>query len=166
MTPYARPSVPQDAHLLAPRLRKEDVEEIRAASGNEPLQALLNGILEGTECWTIIGNGDEVLGLFGVNHMPEYGPGQACVWMLAADGLPSIRAEFFKQTPEWIAHFHTRFPVLWNYIDARQTMHIRWLKRLGFRFIKQHEAYGHEQRPFYQFVRHAPVESEVIQCVR
>lgn len=161
MSAYARPSVPQDAHLLAPRLRLEDVAEIMAASGHTPLQALLDGVLEGTETWTIIGNQGEVLGMFGVNHMPEAGPGQACIWMLAADGLPTIRTEFFRQTWAFLDYFHEKYPVLWNYIDERQEGHIKWLRRLGFRFTKRLEAYGHEQRPFHQFVRYAPVKSEV-----
>ena len=41
MTPYYRPACDADAHILAPKMRKHDVEEVKASSGLEPLEALL-----------------------------------------------------------------------------------------------------------------------------
>ena len=123
-------------------------------SGHDPLQALLNGVLEGTECWTAVGpDGKEVVAMFGINHIPAYGPEQAAVWMLASPTLVSIRTELFRQTSQFIDHFHYRYPLLWNFVDARNTVHLKWLKRSGFIFLKLHESFGFEQRPFYEFVR-------------
>ncbi len=148
-----RPSVWQDAHELAPRLRVEDVAEIRAASGSTPLQALQSGIVGGTESYTIVSDDGPLIGIFGINHIPELGKDQACVWMLATPELPKIKLELFQRWPTYLANFHSRFPLLWNVVDARNTTHLKWIEKCGFSFIKLHPTYGYEQRPFYEFVR-------------
>ncbi len=148
-----RPSVWQDAHELATRLREEDVAEIRASSGSTPIQALQSGILSGTESYTIVTDAGLLIGIFGINHVPELGPGQACVWMLATPELPSIKLELFERWPFYVDSFHHRYPLLWNFVDARNETHLKWIKRCGFTFLKLHEKFGYEQRPFYEFVR-------------
>lgn len=159
---YARPSTIQDAIDLAPRLRVEDVAEIQAASGHLPLEALLNGVLGGTQCLTILDD-QEVIGMFGVNHIPEFGEGQAAIWLLAAPTLISIKRQFLREQWHYLEQFHTKYPLLWNYVDARNVGHIKWLKALGFTLIKRHEHYGVEGRPFYEFVRipHASAQAGV-----
>ena len=49
--------------------------------------------------------------------------------------------------------FQKRYRVLYNFIDARNTLHIKWLKWCGFTFIQKHYDYGYEKRLFYEFVR-------------
>ena len=152
MLAHTRPSVPEDAFQLAPRLRAEDVAEIEAMSGNPPLLALLNGT-QGTECYSIVSEDGLVIGMYGLNHMPEYGPGQAAVWLLASPDLLSIKAQFLRETMGHVLDFHSRYPLLWNYVWAGNAAHIKWLHRLGFTFIAKHEHFGHGQECFYEFVR-------------
>ena len=45
------------------------------------------------------------------------------------------------------------YPVLFNVVDARNKIHVRWLQWMGFTFIKKHSEYGPEGRLFYEFVR-------------
>lgn len=154
--PTTRPATVADAHSLAPRLRKADIQEITALSPISPLQALLVGVEQGTECLSIIADDGLVIGLFGIHHHPAFGPNQAAVWMLGSDDLVSIKTEIMRQTVPILTGFHLKYPLLWNLVDARNEVHIRWLKRFGFVALHLHPHVGVEQRPFYEFIRIDP----------
>jgi hypothetical protein len=145
-------STVEDAIQLAPRLRKEDVAEIAASANVSPVQALQEGAL-GTECWSILSDAGLIIGMFGIHHIPQFGANQAAVWMLASDDLVSIKDDLHRETPKWLEHFHTKYHILWNLVDARNTVHLKWLKRLGFSLVALHPEAGPEKRPFYEFVR-------------
>ncbi len=154
MQPHPRPSVPEDATYLAPRLRTEDVDEVTAL-GHSPLEALQSG-LNGRICLSIVNHGGEVVGMCGINHDPEFGPEQANVWLLASPGLVTIQREFMRQTRPVLDGFHESYPLLWNIVDARNEVHIRWLRYFGFTFLHLHPHVGTEGLPFYEFVRIPP----------
>ena len=153
---HVRPSTVDDAHDLAPRLREIDVHECRAMNDQPPLEALLQGVLEGEECYSIIGDDGEIIGMFGIHHSPEYGDGQATVWMLASPSLVKIKREFIRQTGDYLHAFHQKYPLLWNMVDSENDLCIRWLRRVGFVFIKRHDNFGPYGRTFFEFVRIDP----------
>src|SRR4051812_18653670 len=115
MQPHARPSVPEDATYLAPRLRIEDVREVTAL-GDSPLSALQSG-LAGHTCLSIVNHGGEVVGMCGIHHDPAFGAAQAAVWLLASPGLVQIQREFMRQTRPVLDGFHESYPLLWNLVD-------------------------------------------------
>jgi len=43
--------------------------------------------------------------------------------------------------------------MLYNMVYAENHSAIKWLKALGFTFIKYHEEYGNQSKPFYEFLR-------------
>ena len=49
-----------------------------------------------------------------------------------------------------IATWREQFPFMFNYVDARHTDAIRWLKWLGFEFDEA-APYGPFDLPFYRF---------------
>ena len=154
---YARAASIEDALLLAPRLRQADVDEIGAHSGHEPLRALVDGIHNSQ--WSLAICHDEtrhVLALCGVGHHPEV-PDVGFPWMLASDGLLGVQQTFLRHSRAVIARMQADYPVLTNWVDARNAVHIRWLRWCGFRFIRLHPVFGHERRPFYEFARIACV---------
>lgn len=151
MTPYYRPTVLDDIHELAPRMRKSDVEEIAASSGVVPEQALFLSFLAGAETHSIIAPDGEIIGMFGV--VPTQDPMVGVPWMLASDRLPEIRKHFLPQSLEWVEKVNKQFPILTNYVDKRNTKAIRWLRYLGFQFPQLIEDFGVEKKPFYEFVR-------------
>ena len=149
---YVRLASREDAEYLAPRLRKEDVEEIRAGSGEDPLPALLHSLEVSTPGYAIINNSEEVVGMFGAGPLPV--PRLGFVWMLASPGLVDIQVPFLRQSRRWVEQMHKDVaPVLTNVVDARNEVHIKWLKWLGFTFLKRHEEFGVEKCPFIEFVR-------------
>ena len=149
---HVRLAVREDAEYLAPRLRKEDVEEIYAASGDDPLTALLHGLEASTPCYSIINDRDEVVGMFGAGPLPM--PNLGFVWMLAAPGLVEVQVPFLRQSRRWIEQMHKDVaPVLTNVVDARNEVHIKWLRWCGFTFLRRIEDFGFEKRQFIEFVR-------------
>jgi hypothetical protein len=58
-----------------------------------------------------------------------------------------------RECNHWIRKVTEGYDVVYNNIDKRNTLHIKWLKWLEFSFIKEMPQYGHEKRPFLEFVR-------------
>jgi len=79
--------------------------------------------------------------------------GAGAVWMLSTDAIEDYAVSFLRQCKGVLAEWNRIYPVLFNYVDARNELHVKWLKWMGFTFIKRHEHFGVEGVPFYEFVR-------------
>jgi len=132
-------------------MRKEDRDEVLAASGLSPHKALMNGYVLSTECFTIIEQGSGLpLGMFGYRIIEKGLLGT--VWMLATDRLVEHRWSFLRGSRKRIDYMQSRVPLLYNTVDVRNDVHIKWLHWLGFRFVRVIKA-GKAQLPFAEFVR-------------
>lgn len=151
MKPYYRTSELEDVYVLAPKLRKQDINEIEASSGFLPMEALSYSFHSGGESNTIIAPDGEVIGMFGVS--PTLDPLVGVPWLLASPRLPEVSKEFIPQSLEWVKQKNEEYPLLFNAVDVRNTVAIRWLRYLGFTFIQRIEEYGVGKKPFYEFVR-------------
>lgn len=149
---YVREYRDGDAEYLAPKLRERDLQEIHAVSGLEPLPALLLCVRVSEVLCTIVGSDERPAGMFGVSPIDEIA---GAVWLLGTDELvkPPLRRQFLSEGLRYLDKLHTYRELLCNVVDERNTVHVRWIKWMGFTFIKRHEAYGFEQRPFLEFVR-------------
>ena len=85
MQKYVRQATPEDAHKLAPKIRKADREEIKASHNSTPLNALLHPFTQlQHKTFSIIGTEEEdVIGMFGVVpcETKDYG----IAWLLSSD---------------------------------------------------------------------------------
>ncbi len=151
---YLRPSVEEDVSYLAERLRDADRAELQA-TGSKPHQALSNGLNWSAEPVTLISPDDAApLGMAGVVPFPD---GIGAVWMLGTDALVNHQFTFLRNCRSWVEEQNEKYSVLFNRVDERNQVHIKWLRWLGFTFIQRHPLYGVEQRPFLEFVRIAHV---------
>lgn len=151
-----RPAREEDALRLAPRLRAADVAEIQAASGAAPEDALRDGIALSRSAYAITHRDadpeDAPLALFGVADHPA-GPEIGAPWLLAHRDLPRIARALYREAAGWIDRLAEGRAMLSNCVDARNTLHIRWLRLLDFRFVRRIDALGPESRPFFEFVK-------------
>ena len=142
----------EDVEYISPRLRQADRDECLASTGKEPLGILHQGLNLGDITLTLRApNGDRV-GVCGVvpsTAIPEAG----VVWMVATDDIYQHQITFLRNSKRALQYLSEDYLVLYNCVDARNSLHIKWLQWMGFTFIKKHENYGAEQRPFYEFVR-------------
>ena len=63
-----------------------------------------------------------------------------------------VRA-FLRNSPIELDKFKMNYPILFNYVDARNKTHVKWIKYMGFSIIKEHATFGVEGRLFYEFAK-------------
>lgn len=151
ITKYLTPTSVNDLDYIAPRLRQADRNECLAATGKEPLGILYQSLLLGDITLTMRTPEGKRVGLCGVAPSPFSDAG--VVWMCATDAIMKHQMAFLRRSKAALDYLSADYDVLHNCVDARNTVHIKWLKWMGFSFINKHETYGVEQRPFYEFIR-------------
>ena len=139
----------EDIKYLAPRLRNEDKQEIIASTGLKPYEALLKGYLENVIVFTIVNTKNKPVGIFGIN---DCGNGLGAIWLVATNKLKDIQYPFLRENKKVIDFLNTKYKILWNFVDCRNSLHIKWLKWCGFKFINK-QKYGVLNKPFYEFIR-------------
>lgn len=146
---YVKPSVPGDVEYLGARMRQADADEVMAHSGRQPGEALQLGFEHSTACRTGFYK-DEPMLMFGASYVDD---NVGMVWMLGSDLITKAWVPVLRQSRGWLQELHDEFDLLFNYVDARNTVHIKWLKWLGFSFINLHPEFGVGRLPFYEIVR-------------
>lgn len=151
--PFVRVAEAGDGEYLSTRLRAEDQEECHAL-GVLPDKALLDSIEMSTSCFSIIGRKGSVIGMFGCgpSALKNDSLSIGSVWLLGSPAIQDIRYTFLRQCRHWTGVLHTDYDVLWNWADARNTVHVKWLKWLGFKII-QTAPIGINREQFHQFLR-------------
>jgi hypothetical protein len=130
MNVLIRPATPGDCFELATNLRADDVREIRAATGQPPLAALLQGVDESTKCYIAEDRHHRPFVIFGVAD-DESDPQRGVLWMLATDELLNHKKTFVREARRFIREFFKRYSLLGNVADQRNTTHIKFLNWLG-----------------------------------
>ena len=130
------------AYHVARHLREEDRREVVEGHGVEPTIAIPLGSLRGFCVYFTVPDG-RIAGLAGIEE-------DGRIWMLCT---PAIHDH-----PIWFARACKRFidareePILWNWVDKRNTVHIKLLRFLGFKFLRE-ENFGPNNLPFINFCR-------------
>jgi hypothetical protein len=124
---HLTPATLAHASWLGQNLRPEDAAELRAW-GRTDLQGVVEeGFRLSEEAFT--GHlGDRVVAMAGVVATPMGG----CVWLLGAPGLERLAVQLHKEAKAKIASWLPRHGRLFNTCWAPNTVHVRWLRRLGF----------------------------------
>ena len=150
---YVRQAISADIAFLAPKIRQEDRDEIKASDNIGAAEALMTPFQErGHRTWSVIGTEEEyVVGMFG--SVPTLDRDYGVAWLLSSDELFNYKKEFIKQSPEWVAQMGKGYKYLFNYVDVRNDKSIKWLKHLGFKTIKREEQYGKGKIPFYLMMK-------------
>lgn len=141
-----RPATHADAVWIGARLRPEDAREVRTMSGLGPETAVPKAYAASTSCFTArcvdASSGSIAPGrpdadpcvIFGVTDDPRE-PTVGCIWLLATPEIRRCSKAVLQESPYWLAAFLRRYPGgLHNWVDSRNPLHIRWCRRVGFRF--------------------------------
>lgn len=148
---YSRDTTKDDLEHLAAHMRKADRAEVKATIGWEPLPALKFALKHSEVCKTGLTHEGEPVMIYGVTPSPQEGLGS--IWMLGTDNLTKVQTTFLRQCRREIDEISRGYKAVYNFTDARNTLHHKWLKWCGFTFIRRVERYGVEQLPFYEFVK-------------
>jgi hypothetical protein len=149
--PHERLATMADAEYLSTRLRQSDLMELRAGSGSTPLEALTLGLQLSEPPLVAVTDDDRPLFMFGAGSIE---PGLVgCIWLLGTDEMLQHRVWFVRRMRKWAKAFNDRWPILCNYVDERNEVHIKWLQSIDCTFIARHPNFGVEKRPFLEFVK-------------
>ena len=146
---YLRKSNIKDFKFVVENMRPMDKIEAYYQSGMKPEDALSFTFLGSKTNMTIAGDDDQPIGLCGVQK-------DGRIWCVATDELfknKKYRFQLTKQGKEWVDNLLESYKILYNYVYAENSSAIKWLRTLGFTFVKLHESYGQHKKPFYEFLR-------------
>jgi hypothetical protein len=143
-----RPTQPGDAAQLFAHLRASDLAECQAYGQPDIAAGIESSVRRSILCWTGLVDGElaAIIGVTPVNVLTGVGS----PWMLGTPLLDRHQRVLVRRTPEYIARMLNAFPHLVNFVHARNTTSVRWLRRLGFTL---HEAvpYGPLGELFHPF---------------
>ena len=128
---HTRPATVADALYVAANIRPEDRREIEGL-GHTPL-ALLWCVETSAHATAFFNREGELAGIAGV--APDDRPGVGQVWMICTPAVESIPITFVRQAKLWLKRVGEDYEMLWNQMDARNKLHHKLVKWLGFKAI-------------------------------
>jgi hypothetical protein len=139
---YIKPCTLEAAYEVASNLRLEDAREVVEGHGHNPLMSIPLASLSGSCVSFTVPNG-KTAGVAGV------APGN-CIWMLCTPAIHEYPITFAREAKRFIDSRPE--PYLWNIVDKRNTVHLKLLQFLGFKFLRE-VTYGPNNLTFIEFIR-------------
>ena len=142
-----RPSTLRDGLELINNLREEDRDELLGTG--HTLLHIPFGVVTSEHATTFFSKKGELAGCAGISPGVD---GQAMIWMLCTPVITQEVFTFVRQAKKWLAKVEPEYKLLWNLADARNHVHHKLLKHLGFRALRAIPV-GPEQLPYYEIVK-------------
>jgi len=139
---YIHPITEEAAIYVASHLRDDDYREVKEGHGHEPLLYVPPSAFYGDTVWFEVPNG-KIAGLAGVQEGGQ-------IWMLCTDAIHEYPLTFARESKRFVESRKEK--LLWNIVDKRNTAHLKLLKFLGFKFLRELK-HGPNQLTFIEFCR-------------
>ena len=139
---YIHPITTKAAYEVASNLRPEDHRELEEGGGVEPIRYLLF-TAQTTPCVYFTSPSGKAAGMAGVGRNND-------IWMLCTPVIHEKPMLFVREAKRYVDS--RKEPLLWNIVDKRNTAHIKLLKFLGFKFLRE-VLHGPNYLPFIEFCR-------------
>jgi len=139
---YIQPCTLEAAYEVASNLRDDDLREVVEGHGHDPKVSLPINSLQGTCVSFTVPNG-KTAGVAGI-------VGDNCIWMLTTPAIHEYPITFAREAKRFIESRPE--PYLWNIVDKRNTVHLKLLQFLGFKFLRE-VTYGPNNLTFIEFIR-------------
>lgn len=144
MSKFIKQATESDIRFVANNLREEDRREVEEGHGLSPLPTLL--LTLGSSIAFTVPDG-RTAGLAGVDEGGR-------IWMLTTPAIHDFPVTFAREAKRFVDR--RREKLLWNIVDKRNVVHLKLLKFLGFKFLREFK-YGPHKLTFIEFckcVRH------------
>ena len=142
MSKYIQRLTKEAAIEVASNLLPEDHREVKEGHGYDPKVAIPLAAQYKDSVYFRVPNG-ELAGVAGVHE-----DGQ--IWMLCTPSILQYPITFAREAKRYVESRQER--LLWNVVDKRNTIHLKLLKFLGFKFIRELK-YGPNKLSFIEFCR-------------
>ena len=83
-----------------------------------------------TECYVVTKNGVPFV-MFGIQHSEH--PHLACVWLVSTNEILHHAVKLVRWSREILNRWNEERHLLFNFVHEDNTLHLRWLQRVGFR---------------------------------
>ena len=128
--------------VISPYLRQADKDELKALTGFSPEIGVSYSIAFSQRGAAAFYENDKIpAAIFGISDN--------LIWLVGTDEITKHPVTFFRATQKYFHDLIRGHDFLYNYVDARNKLHLRWLKWLGFT-IEEAQNLGVENRPFYR----------------
>ncbi len=139
---YVHPITIEAAKEVASNLRPDDRREIEEGWGLDPMDVLVKAAYKGNGVWFEVPNG-KTAGLAGVDD-------GGIIWMICTPAIHEYPITFAREAKRFVES--RTEPLLWNIVDKRNTVHLKLLKFMGFKFLRE-ISHGPNQLSFIEFCR-------------
>ena len=121
-----KPATLADVAKVVDRLLVSDLSEIVDGAGINPVLSICNSIAQTNAVVFYVPDG-RCAGVAGVSD-------DGCIWMHCTDAVKKYPVLFCKEARKWVDSLPHR--LLYNKADIRNTLHLKLLKSLGFKFLR------------------------------
>ncbi len=142
MSKYIHPITLEAAKQVASNLLPDDWKEVEEGHGVNPTAALFDAVQKPSCIYFVVPNG-KTAGMAGVD------PGGR-IWMLCTNAIHDYPITFAREAKRFVDS--RKEPLLWNIVDKRNKVHLKLLKFLGFKFLREIK-YGPNNLSFIEFCR-------------
>ena len=130
---------------VASNLRPDDFREVYEGHGHFPLLHLPQYTFNGESVYFEVPNG-KTAGMAGVE--PD-----GSIWLLCTPAIHDYPLTFAREAKRFVDSREHK--LLWNIVDKRNTVHLKLLQFLGFKFLRELK-HGPNQLTFIEFCRVQP----------
>lgn len=142
MSKYIHPATLEAAIKVASNLLDDDRKEITEGHGHDPESALIVGMNNSDTVYFEVPNGD-IAGMAGVSLDGK-------IWMCCTPAIYQYPHTFAREAKRYVERQPHK--LLWNIVEKRNKVHMKLLKFLGFKFLREVK-YGPNQLSFIEFCR-------------
>ena len=142
MSKYIHPLTEEAAFEVASNLLPEDRKEVEEGHGYDPTVILPSTYEMGHSVYFRVPNG-ELAGIAGVHDKGQ-------IWMLCTPAILKYPVTFAREAKRYVDSRQEK--LLWNIVDKRNTVHLKLLRFLGFKFLREIE-HGPNKLTFIEFCR-------------
>lgn len=142
-----RQATAKDGLVVANNLRPEDRREVEGM-GFTPLHIPF-GILASEHSTVFYSPEGELAGVAGIVRLDNQ-VGQ--IWMLCTPVIHQGPVRFVKGAKRWLNEVQKEYKLLWNLADARNHVHHKLLRHLGFKALRTVPV-GPENLPYFEIVK-------------
>ena len=142
MSKYIFKLTKEAAFEVASNLLPEDRREVEEGHGYDPTVILPSTYDMGDSVYFRVPNG-ELAGIAGVHDKGQ-------IWMLCTPAILKYPVTFAREAKRYVDSRQEK--LLWNIVDKRNTVHLKLLRFLGFKFLRELK-HGPNQLTFIEFCR-------------
>ena len=142
MSKYIHPATLEAALAVASNLLPEDRMEVIEGHGHDPENAMVVNMHNTDSVYFKVPNGD-IAGMAGVSSEGQ-------IWMLCTPAILNYPHTFAREAKRYIDSREEK--LLWNIVDKRNRVHLKLLKFLGFKFLRELK-HGPNNLSFIEFCR-------------